>query len=72
MWAIHPSPLCFSDISTDVHKTVSLYCAGTSKLALCSINKHYKRIINVAYFMFTQNKICRTLPSACSSLAVNT
>jgi len=53
MGPVHPSPLYFSDISTDVHKTVSLYCAGTSKLALCSINKYHKRIINVAYFMFT-------------------
>ena len=72
MRAVHPSPLYFSDISTHVHKTVSLYCAGTSKLALCSVNKHYRRIINVAHFMVTRNKIFWTLTFASSSIAANT
>jgi len=65
MPAVHPSPLYFSDIPTDVHKTVSFYFAGTSKLALCSVNKQYKRIISVAYFMFTQNKIFRSKEFLC-------
>ena len=45
MRSLHPSPLYFSDISTPVHKTVSVHCAGTSKLALCSVNEQYKRIL---------------------------